>query len=161
MDRPFRMRLALYQTEIAQNVGTLLRLAACLAVSVDVIEPLGFPWDDKRLRRAGMDYMQHVHVTWHASFEEFWKKKAGRVVLLDVKASQSYAQFTYEPDDILMVGRESDGVPDDVFARCEACVRIPMVPGVRSLNVALSAAIGLSWATQQLISRGLQSLSLV
>lgn len=143
------MRLALYHTEIAQNAGTMLRLAACLGVSVDVIEPLGFPWSDKRFRRAGMDYLDWVSVTRHKSFEEFWTQKQGRVVLLDVKATISPSHFAFHSTDILMVGRESDGVPDDVFAQCEACVRIPMVPQARSLNVALSAAIGLSEALRQ------------
>lgn len=145
------MRLALYHTEIAPNAGTMLRLAACLGVSVDVIEPLGFPWNDKRMRRAGMDYLDWVSVTRHKSFEDFWGQKQGRVVLLDVKATVPLMQFTFEPDDILMVGRESDGVPDDVFELCDARVRIPMVPGARSLNVALSAAIGLSEALRQLV----------
>lgn len=143
------MRLALYHTEIAPNAGTMLRLAACLGVPVDVIEPLGFPWDNKRFRRAGMDYLDWVSVTRHKSFDTFWAQKQGRVVLLDVKATVSPAQFAFNPSDILMVGRESDGVPDDVFERCEACIRIPMVPQARSLNVALSAAMGLAEALRQ------------
>lgn len=144
------MRLALYQTEIAQNVGTILRLAACLGVPVDVIEPVGFPWDDRRFRRAGMDYLDFVAVTKHRSFEAFWQQKCGRVVLLDVKATQSYASVQLLPTDIFLLGRESDGVPDDIFYRCEVQVRIPMVPQVRSLNVALSAAIVLSHAVNVL-----------
>lgn len=143
------MRLALYHTEIAPNAGAMLRLAACLGVPVDIIEPLSFPWEDKRMRRAGMDYLDWVSVTRHKSFEEFWAQKVGRVVLLDVKAKIFHTQFTYQPTDILMVGRESDGVPDEVFERCEACIRIPMVPQARSLNVALSAAIGLTEALRQ------------
>lgn len=146
------MRLALYQTEIAQNVGTMLRLAACFGVPVDVIEPVGFPWDDKRFRRAGMDYLDLVSVTKHVSFEAFWAQKTGRVVLLDVKATTPYTEFSYQPSDVLMVGREADGVPDAVFHLCEEVVRIPMRPETRSLNVALSAAIGLShalWSLQQ------------
>lgn len=149
------MRLALYQTEMAPNVGTLLRLAACFGVPVDVIEPVGFPWDDKRLRRAGMDYLDRVDLTKHRSFEAFWQQKSGRVVLLDVKASRAYTDIDTQPTDIFMVGRESDGVPDSLFARCEVSVRIPMVPQVRSLNVALSAAIVLSHAAHVLRQQGL------
>lgn len=140
------MRLALYQTEIAQNVGTMLRLGACLGIPVDIIEPLGFPWDNQRMRRSGMDYLDWVNVTRHKSFEKFLKQKKGRLVLLDVKARMIYTQFQYDPSDIIMVGKESSGVPNEVFQQCEACIRIPMVPLARSLNVALSASIGLSEA---------------
>jgi tRNA (cytidine/uridine-2'-O-)-methyltransferase len=143
------MRLALYQLEIAQNVGTLLRLAACLGIPVDIIEPLGFPWDSRKLQRAGLDYAATVPIHKYAHFEDFHRQKTGRVVLLDTKASLSFLDFPYKKSDILLVGRESCGVPDSVFLRCESTVKIPMIPGMRSLNVAVAAAIGLSEALRQ------------
>lgn len=142
------MRLALYQLEIAQNVGTLMRLGACLNIPLDIIEPLGFPWNDVKMRRAGMDYIDLSNVTRYSSFDEFWRQKQARVVLLDVKASCSFLEFQYQPDDIIMVGQESSGVPDSIFEQCET-VKIPMVKGTRSLNVAISAAIGVSEALRQ------------
>ncbi|MDR1208128.1 MAG: tRNA (cytidine(34)-2'-O)-methyltransferase, partial [Holosporales bacterium] len=124
------MRLALYQTEIAQNLGTMLRLGACLGVPVDVIEPLGFPWDDARMRRAGMDYIDLVNVTRHCSFDEFWEKRisnatpgqsTARIILLDTRAETLYTDVAYAPTDIIMVGRESCGVPAEVRKACHVC----------------------------------------
>lgn len=144
------IRLSVYQPEIAQNVGTMLRLAACLGVPVDIIEPTGFPWNDQKMRRSGMDYIELANVTKFSSFDEFAKKKNGRIVLLDVKAKNNIYEFEFENNDIIMVGQESTGVPDDVFNVCEEKVLIPMTKGVRSLNVAISAGIGISEAIRQL-----------
>jgi tRNA (cytidine/uridine-2'-O-)-methyltransferase len=138
------IRLALYETEIAQNFGAMLRLSACFGVPVDVIEPLGFLWDDKRMKRAGMDYINMANVTRYNSFDVFLKQKKGRIVLLDTKAVSELFEVHYEPTDIIMVGRESCGVSRDVFDQCEIKVKIPMRPGLRSLNVAIAAAIGLT-----------------
>jgi tRNA (cytidine/uridine-2'-O-)-methyltransferase len=158
------MRLALYQTEIAQNLGTMLRLGACLGVSIDVIEPLGFPWNDARMRRAGMDYVDLANVTRHRSFNDFWQNivaprkeaaieavqnQTSRVILLDTRADLPYTEVQYAPTDIIMVGRESCGVPKEVFEICNMRVRIPMLQGARSLNVAISAAICVSEAIRQ------------
>jgi tRNA (cytidine/uridine-2'-O-)-methyltransferase len=140
------MRLALYQTEIAQNVGTMIRLAACFGVAVDIIEPTGFPWNNSKMRRAGMDYIDLVKITKHKSFEDFRQEVRGRLILLDTKASTLYTDVLYQPTDTLMVGRESCGVPKEVFAKTDLVVKIPMERNVRSLNVALAAAIGLSEA---------------
>jgi tRNA (cytidine/uridine-2'-O-)-methyltransferase len=155
------MILALYQTEIAQNLGTMLRLGACLGVPVDVIEPLGFPWDDARMRRAGMDYIDFANVTRHRSFNDFWQNRiqcvapgesSPRVILLDTHAETFYTRVAYAPSDIIMVGRESCGVPRDVRKACHVCARIPMIEGARSLNVAMAAAIGLSEGIRQMAS---------
>jgi tRNA (cytidine/uridine-2'-O-)-methyltransferase len=143
------MRLALYQPDIAQNVGALLRLAACLALPVHLIEPLGFVFGDARLRRAGMDYLDHVEITRHSGWDSFRAQVPGRLVLLTTKASVRHVDCVFRPDDTLMVGRESIGVPDDVHAAADLRVRIPMQAGMRSLNVTLAAAIVLGEALRQ------------
>ncbi|MDR2464376.1 MAG: tRNA (cytidine(34)-2'-O)-methyltransferase [Holosporales bacterium] len=143
------IRLALYETEIAQNLGAMLRVCACFGVPVDVIEPLGFLWDDKRMRRAGMDYIDIANVTCHKSFSAFLEQKKGRIVLLDTKADQGFWDIRYELTDIIMVGKESCGVPNNVYDICDVKVSIPMVSGVRSLNVTTAAAIGLTEAIRQ------------
>lgn len=148
------MRLALYEPEIPQNTGTLLRLAACLGVGVDLIEPFGFIWTDSKLKRAGMDYLDQVHIKRHTSWQAFCAQRVHetpppRVVLLTPHTSTLYHEFTFAPHDILMLGRESDGVPDAVHAACEAHVRIPMKPGLRSMNVALAGALVLGEALRQ------------
>jgi tRNA (cytidine/uridine-2'-O-)-methyltransferase len=143
------IRLALYETEIAQNLGAMLRLSACFGVQVDVIEPLGFLWDDKRMKRVGMDYIDIAKVTRHKSFDSFLEQKKGRIVLLDTKSVQEFLEVHYETTDIMMVGRESCGVPKDVFDKCDVKVKIPMMPGLRSLNVAMAAAIGLTEMLRQ------------
>ncbi|HLO76917.1 MAG TPA: tRNA (cytidine(34)-2'-O)-methyltransferase [Magnetospirillum sp.] len=150
MNRP---RLALYQPDIPQNAGAMLRLAACLSFGIDVIEPCGFLWDEKRMRRAGMDYVDLVGVTRHVSWTAFrqWTEDQGRrVVLLSTKASVRLDHFTFSPDDIIMVGRESAGVPDAVADAVGARVRIPLNPAARSLNVALAASIAMAEALRQL-----------
>ena len=144
------MRIALFEPEIAGNVGAVMRTAACLGAGVDLIEPLGFPWDDRRVRRAAMDYIDHVEVVRHASFTAFRTARAGqRLVLFTTRATQSSYDFTYRPDDILLFGKESAGVTDEVRADVDASVRLPMRAEVRSLNLATSAAIALSEALRQ------------
>lgn len=146
------IRLALYQPDIAQNTGTMLRLGACLGVGIELIEPAGFQLTDRGLTRAGMDYRDIAELTKHASFTAFeaWRATAGRrLVLLSTKASVSYLDFAFSADDVIMVGRESAGVPDDVHALADARLLIPMRPGLRSLNVALSAAMVLGEALRQ------------
>lgn len=146
------MEIALYQPDIPQNVGSSLRLAACMGTPVHVIEPCGFLFDDKRIRRAGMDYMDHVRLVRHTSWQTFcqWREQQGkRLVLLTTKSSTPFPGFTFQPDDILMVGRESAGVPDEVAAYADARIRIPMAPPARSLNVVVSLAVVLGEALRQ------------
>ncbi|RQW45576.1 MULTISPECIES: tRNA (cytidine(34)-2'-O)-methyltransferase [unclassified Novosphingobium] len=144
------MRIALFEPEIAGNVGAVLRLGACLGVAVDLIEPMGFVWDDRRVRRAAMDYIDHVSIARHAGFDAF-RETAGsnRLVLFTTKASQSVYDFAFAPDDILLFGKESAGVPVTVADACQARVRIPMRPQVRSMNLASSAALALGEALRQ------------
>ena len=146
------MRLALYQPDIPQNTGTLLRTAMCLDLGVDIIEPCGFVFSDRQLKRAGMDYLQDADVTRHSSWAAFTAARtqgSARLVLLSTKAQTVYTDFAYQPDDILMVGRESAGVPDDVFAATNAQVRVAMAVGARSLNVAIAAAMVLGEGLRQ------------
>ncbi len=146
------MRLALYQPDIPQNTGTLLRTAMCLNLGVDIIEPCGFVFSDRQLKRAGMDYLQDADVTRHSSWAAFTAARtqgSARLVLLSTKAQTVYTDFAYQPDDILMVGRESAGVPDDVFAATNAQVRVAMAVGARSLNVAIAAAMVLGEGLRQ------------
>jgi len=143
------MQLALYQPEIAGNVGAVLRLSACFGVGVDLIEPLGFGFSDKRLKRAGMDYAEHVVVTRHADWAAFKATRGGRVILLSSKASVSLYDGVFEPEDTLLMGSESAGVPDDVRAACDVALRIPLMPGLRSLNLGVAAGIALAEALRQ------------
>ena len=144
------MRIALYEPEIAGNVGAVLRLGACLGAAVDLIEPLGFAWDDKRVRRSAMDYIDHVEVLRHTSFAAFEAAVgARRLVLLTTKAEHSVYEFTYRPDDVLLFGKESAGVPAAVAQACAARLRIPMRPAVRSMNLAMSAGLVLGEALRQ------------
>lgn len=138
------LRIALYQPDIAGNTGTIMRFAACLGLSVDIIEPAGFDISDRNLKRAGMDYLAAVTLARHVSWDRFaeWRAQSGRrLVLASTKAASLYTDFTYRPDDILLFGRESAGVPDRVHETADARVLIPMVEGQRSINVALSAAM--------------------
>ena len=148
-----RLRIALYQPDIAGNTGTILRFAACLDIGVDIIEPAGFPLSDRALKRAGMDYLEMAalsrHADWHA-FEEWRKAHARRLVLLTTKASAPYTGFAFAAGDILLFGRESAGVPDGVHQAADARLTIPMRPGVRSINVALSVAMVAGEALRQL-----------
>ncbi len=143
------MRLALYQPDIPQNTGTLMRLCACLGVGMDIIEPCGFPLSDKSLKRAGMDYIDSLDLTRHASWDAFRAQKPGRLVLMSTKAAVPFLDFRFESTDILLAGRESAGVPDAVRDACEAAVTIPMAAGMRSLNVAVAATLVLGEALRQ------------
>lgn len=143
------MRIALFEPEIAQNVGAILRLGACMGVPVELIEPLGFEWDDRRVRRTAMDYIDHVAVTRHAGFDAFRAACPGRLFLMTTKGASSTHDFTFGRDDILLFGKESAGVPKDVATRCDARLRIPARREVRSFNLATSAAIALSEALRQ------------
>jgi tRNA (cytidine/uridine-2'-O-)-methyltransferase len=143
------MRLALFEPDIPQNAGALLRLGACLGVAVDVIEPCGFLLDDKRLRRAGMDYLAQAEWRRHRSWIAFRAEAPGRIVLLTTGGEVAYYDFAFTRDDTLMVGRESAGAPPEVAAACAARLRIPMRPAMRSLNVALAAALALGEALRQ------------
>ena len=168
------MRLALYQPDIPQNTGTMLRLAACLGVAVDVIGPAGFDMTDRALRRASLDYLEHVAIVRHISFEAFANARlqggqlerrqdarleggqperqhdtTSRLILLTTQGSVAHHAFAFQPDDTLLVGRESAGVPEAVHGVADARVRVPMRPGLRSLNVAVAASIVLGEALRQ------------
>ncbi|MBV9750072.1 MAG: tRNA (cytidine(34)-2'-O)-methyltransferase [Acetobacteraceae bacterium] len=143
------MRLALCQPDIAGNVGAILRLAACLGVGVDLIEPMGFAWSDRAFRRAGMDYAAAAEVTRHADWAAFERQAQGRIVLLTTAGAEPLTIASFRPDDVLLLGSESAGAPPDVHARADLRIRIPMRPGFRSLNVALAAAIVLGEALRQ------------
>jgi tRNA (cytidine/uridine-2'-O-)-methyltransferase len=144
------MRVALFEPEIAGNVGAVLRLGACLGIAVDLIEPLGFAWDDRRVRRTAMDYIDHVTVARHAGFGAFRDSvRPRRLVLFTTKADVSAYEFRFDPDDVLLFGKESAGVPAFVAQTSEAKVRIPMRPEVRSLNLATTTALALGEALRQ------------
>jgi tRNA (cytidine/uridine-2'-O-)-methyltransferase len=144
------MRLALYEPDIPQNLGAFIRLAACTGVPLDVIEPCGFPVDDKRIRRASMDYYDLAHLTRHASWSRFQHDRApGRLVLLTTAGATAFPEVAFRPDDILLLGRESAGVPALVHDAADLGLRIPLVAGARSLNVALAAAMVLSEGLRQ------------
>jgi tRNA (cytidine/uridine-2'-O-)-methyltransferase len=144
--------LALYQPDIPQNAGTMLRLCACLGIDAALIEPAGFATSDRHFRRAGMDYLDHVrigrHVSWRA-FEEWRAAKGRRLALLSTRGETAYADFAFEPGDVIMVGRESAGAPEEVQASAQARLRIPVSSGLRSLNVAVAAAMVLGEALRQ------------
>jgi tRNA (cytidine/uridine-2'-O-)-methyltransferase len=145
------MHLALYEPDIAQNTGTILRLCACLGVTAHIIDPAGFPVSDRAFRRAGMDYLDQValrrHASW-AAFEEWRRNERLRLALFTTRASASYLDHRYG-DDVLLFGRESSGVPDDVHAAADARLTIPMRPGLRSLNVAMACAMVVGEALRQ------------
>ena len=146
------IRLALFQPDIPQNTGTMLRLCACLDVEAHIIEPAGFPVSDRHFRRAGMDYLDAVTIVRHDSWDAFcgWRAgQSGRLLLLSSKASRSYLDFAYAPDDILLLGRESAGVPDEVADAANERLRIPIAPKMRSLNVAVAAAMALGEVLRQ------------
>jgi tRNA (cytidine/uridine-2'-O-)-methyltransferase len=146
------MRLALYEPDIPQNAGTILRLAACLGVGVDVIQPAGFDMTDRALRRAGLDYLAEVEIEQHQSFAAFEatrRARGSRLVLLTTRGAQTYIDFAFAEADTLLLGRESAGVPEAVRAVADASVRIPIRAGLRSLNVAVAAAMVLGEALRQ------------
>lgn len=144
------MRIALFEPEIAGNVGAVLRLGACLGAGVDLIEPMGFDWDDKRVRRTAMDYIDHVAVTRHAGFEAF-RETVGtsRLLLFTTKGAGSAYDFAFRPDDVLLFGKESAGVPTEVADLADARLRLPIRAEVRSMNLATAAALALGEAMRQ------------
>jgi tRNA (cytidine/uridine-2'-O-)-methyltransferase len=146
------MRLALFQPDIPQNLGAALRLSACMASALDVIEPCAFPLSDKSMRRAALDYADNVSFRLHSSWREFLADPAraeGRLILFTTRAAEPYHHFTFQPGDTLLMGRESAGVPDEVHAAAQARLFIPLAPEMRSLNVVTAASIGLSEALRQ------------
>lgn len=164
------MRLALFEPDIPQNTGAMIRLGACLGVPVDIIEPAGFPWSDKALKRAGLDYWELADVIRHVSWETYLAFRAapppitahatdrpatGRLILLTTKSNHHYASFAFHPADTLLVGRETAGAPPHVHAAADARITIPMRPPARSLNVAIAAAMVLGEALRQTEGFGL------
>lgn len=143
------MRLALFQPDIPQNTGAVLRLAACFGLGVDIIEPCGFVWSDARLRRAGMDYLDRVDIVRHASWDAFHAGGRTRLLLLTTRGSTPYTSMSFQPTDTILLGRESAGVPSAVHASADARLVVPMAAGTRSLNVAMAAALVLGEALRQ------------
>lgn len=146
------MQIALFQPDIPQNTGTILRLCACLGIAAHIIEPAGFPVSDRHFRRAGMDYLDHVSIVRHDSWSKFeeWRTDQGaRLLLFTTKAATDYRDFRYQTSDILLFGRESAGVTDAVFKAADARLVIPITPGLRSLNVAMTAAMAAGEALRQ------------
>ena len=144
------MRIALYQPDIPQNAAAAIRLAACLGIPIDVIEPCGFNLNDKRLHRVGMDYLAHADITRHTDWPRFQSAAPGRVVLLSTQAALPYTAFDFAATDTLLAGRESAGVPQTVHAAASASVRVPMRPGLRSLNVVAALAMVMGEACRQI-----------
>lgn len=144
------MRLALFEPDIPQNTGAILRLGACLGVAVDLIEPFGFVMDDRRLRRAGMDYLDRADWTRHRSWQAFHATpRRGRLALMTTRGATAYTDFAFTPEDTILMGRETSGVPDMVHEAADARLYIPLRPGLRSLNVALAASMVLGEALRQ------------
>jgi tRNA (cytidine/uridine-2'-O-)-methyltransferase len=146
------MRIALYQPDIAQNTGTILRLAACFGLEAHIVEPAGFPTSDRAFRRAGMDYLDQVEIVRHASwaaFEAWRRERALRLLLFTTRAERSYLDHRFANDDVLLFGRESAGAPEEVHAAADARLLIPMRPGLRSLNVAMACAMAVGEALRQ------------
>jgi tRNA (cytidine/uridine-2'-O-)-methyltransferase len=139
----------MFQPDIAGNVGTVLRLGACMGVGIDLIEPMGFPWSDRALARAGMDYAAQASVVRHVDWEAFHAALPGRLVLLTTRGATPLPQARFDPGDTLLLGSEGAGVPDEVHAAADLAVAIPMRPAMRSLNVAVSAALVLGEALRQ------------
>ena len=144
------MRLALYQPDIPQNVGAAIRAAACLGAELDVIEPCGFPLDSREVRRVAMDYGSRATPTAHSGWKAFNETRgSSRLILLTTAADQSIWDFAFRPDDILLMGRESAGAPEEVHAAADARLLIPLAPGARSLNIHVAAAVALAEARRQ------------
>ena len=148
------VRICLYQPDIPQNVGAMMRLCACLGVPLDIVEPCGFPWDERKIRQAGMDYIEFVEYRRHESWEAFRAqaglKDGGRIVLMTTKGALPYTEFQFQEGDILLAGRESSGVPDEIHQIVDARVVIPMQSGMRSLNIVNSTAMIVGEALRQL-----------
>lgn len=143
------MRLALFQPDIPGNVGAILRSCACFGVAADLIEPFGFPWNDKRVRRAGMDYFDRVSITRHADWASFHASTTGRLLLMTARGESGLYETVFKPDDVLIMGSESAGAPQFVHEAASQTVRIPIAPGMRSLNVSVAAAVALAEALRQ------------
>lgn len=148
------IQIALYQPDIPQNLGTVIRYAACLNIPVNIILPCGFPLDDKRLKRAGMDYIEHATINKHVSWDHFYNHSQDptqhkRIILFTTKTETHYTDFTFQPSDILLFGRESAGIPEDIANSCDHKITIPMHPPLRSLNIAMSVAMGTGEALRQ------------
>ena len=151
------MRIALFQPDIPQNTGTILRLAACLGAEAHIIGPAGFPATDRSFRRAGMDYLDRVAITRHVSWRAFeaWRHaERARLILFTTRASRPYLDHVFQRDDILLFGRESSGVTDEVRAAADVSLVIPMREGLRSLNVAVAAAMAVGEAMRQTAQTG-------
>lgn len=146
---PTVMRVALYQPDIPQNTAAILRLAACLGISVDIVEPCGFVWSQARMRRTGMDYLAAATVLRHPDWRRFERSLAGDLVLLTTKASRSYLARNFKADDVLLLGREGGGAPPEVHDRADDRIAIPMQPGMRSLNIVTAAALVLGEGLRQ------------
>lgn len=145
------VRLALYQPDIPQNVGAAMRLCACLGCPLDIIEPCGFPWDERKIRQSAMDYYEAARPKRHISWQAFHESRQGRLILMTTKAALPYTDFRFQAGDILMAGRESAGAPDEVHAAADARIFIPMQPGLRSLNVVNASAMILGEALRQVV----------
>jgi len=143
------MRIALFQPDIPQNTAAIIRLGACLGVAVDIIQPCGFLFSDAGFRRAGMDYVELADLLQHASWEAFLGARRGRIVLMTTKARLTYTEFSFCDSDIILLGRESAGVPDEIHEAADARLRVPLRSGLRSLNVAMTAAMTLGEALRQ------------
>ena len=145
------MRLALYKPDIPQNVGTIMRFCVCLGIPLDIIEPCGFPFNDRQMKRAGMDYIERLDLTRHPSFESFKNTyQENRIVLMTTKTDKAYTDFKFQKSDILLAGRESAGVPESVHNECNERITIKMQPDERSLNIAISCAMIAGEAIRQL-----------
>ena len=150
------MRIALFEPDIPQNAGNIFRLGACLGVSIDIIEPAGFVIDDKRLKRASMDYYDYLDLTKHLSWEKFYewsKKNSYQLILLTTKSQKSYYDYKFQPKDIILFGRESAGVPDYVHEAVDERLTIPMIKGPRSINLSSSVSMVAGEMIRQLKSR--------
>ena len=147
------MRIALYEPDIPQNTGAIIRLASCFGISVDIIEPCGFIFSSRRLKRSGMDYIDRADIKLHSSWKKFYQKcrkhSETRVILLTTKGNIKHTAFIYDSNDVLLLGRESAGVPDTVHKAADACIIVPIEPEARSLNIVSSAAIVLGEALRQ------------
>jgi tRNA (cytidine/uridine-2'-O-)-methyltransferase len=144
------VRIALYQPDIPQNAGAMMRLCACLGVPLDIIEPCGFPWDERKIRQAGMDYIEFADYTRHQSWEAFKGQAKGRIILMTTKAALPYTEFNFQNGDILLAGRESSGVPAEIHEIADARICIPMQAGPRSLNIVNATSMIMGEALRQL-----------
>ena len=143
------LKIALYQPDIPQNVGAMIRLCACMGVGLEVIEPASFPWDEKKIKQSAMDYIDALDITRHTSWDAFQENKAGRTILMTTKAAKPYVDFEFQPDDILLAGSESAGVPQNVHESVDARILIPMQAGQRSLNIVNATSMILGEALRQ------------